>query len=68
MKTFTLPSTYISNNDYEFGQVYHNLDQSKIVLDLHKDQAFAKPFETLYQGRHGWQTPQGLRPCLDFAE
>ena len=33
MKNFTLPSTYIFNNNYEFGQVYHNLDQSKIVLD-----------------------------------
>lgn len=47
MKTFTLPSTYISNTNYEFGQVYHNLDQSKIVLDLQKDQTFVKPFETL---------------------
>ena len=47
MKTFTLPSTYISNTNYEFGQVYHNLDQSKIVLDLQKDQTFVKPFEIL---------------------
>ena len=60
MKNFTLPSTYIFNNNYEFGQVYHNLDQSKIVLELQKDQAFVKSFETSYQGRHGWQSPQGL--------